>query len=243
MTPSVSTPIDRVLDVVKALRESAEARIEKAAEQPSLGVSWVWRAIKDHRQFVNVLDNFADAYDNFQEERDTMATVTVDLKRYDYKDPDFSFIDAAGKKHLHAAGIRDLHLELCSARGKSVFDETPDGLATKVDHLRNLEQALLKAQKWLKAQKQPKRKRKRTSDKPRKPRPLTATETETIQIVGECKGNVAAAARRLGKDRKTVEESYRTGLGKLGKEAYRYKTRLLPRDKRGQEVISDDSRG
>ena len=89
------------------------------------------------------------------------------------------------------------------------------------------------------------RKRKRAGDKPRKPRPLTATETETIQIVGECNGNVAAAARRLGKDRKTVEESYRNGLKKLGKEAYwqskKTKARLLTRDKRGQETISTDS--
>ena len=86
--------------------------------------------------------------------------------------------------------------------------------------------------------------RKRASGKPRKPRPLTCIETETMQIVGECKGNIAAAARRLGKDRKTVEQAYRNGLSKVGKEAYwqnkRAKTRLLARDKRGQEAVSTD---
>ena len=56
---------------------------------------------------------------------------------------------------------------------------------------------------------------------------------------------MAAAARRLGKDRKTVEEAYRNGLDKLGKEAYwqnkKTKTRLLTRDRREQETVSTDS--
>ena len=75
----------------------------------------------------------------------------------------------------------------------------------------------------------------------RKPRPLTPRQVEVVQVVGECKGNVAAAARRLGRDRKTVEESYRAGMTKLGKTVYhsRDKTLLLARDRRGQETVSE----
>lgn len=91
----------------------------------------------------------------------------------------------------------------------------------------------------------PKPKRRRASDKPRKPRPPTQRQLEAIQIVGECRGNVAEAARRLGKDRKTVEEAYRTGMAKAGKEVFwqnkKTKTRLLIRDKRGQETVSTDA--
>ena len=85
-------------------------------------------------------------------------------------------------------------------------------------------------------------KRTRCPTKYRKPRPLTVRQTEVVQIVGECTGNIAKAARQLGRDRKTVEETYRAGLAKLGKTVYhsRDKTRLLPRDKRGQEAVSED---
>lgn len=85
-------------------------------------------------------------------------------------------------------------------------------------------------------------KRTRRPSKSRKSRPLTVWQTEVVQIVGECKGNIAEAARQLGKNRKTIEEAYRAGMGKLGKTIYRSKdkTRLLPRDKRGQEAVSED---
>ena len=90
------------------------------------------------------------------------------------------------------------------------------------------------------ARKKPKRARR--PSKPRKPRPLTPRQAEVIQIVGECKGSIAEAAKRLGRDRKTVEEAYRAGMAKLGKTVYRSrdKTRLLPRDKRGQEAVSQE---
>jgi hypothetical protein len=82
----------------------------------------------------------------------------------------------------------------------------------------------------------------RRASKPQKPRPLTPRQTEVVQIVGECKGNLAEAARRLGRTYKTVEESYRAGLAKLGKTAVqsRDKTRLLARDRRGQIDVSED---
>jgi DNA-binding CsgD family transcriptional regulator len=92
----------------------------------------------------------------------------------------------------------------------------------------------------------PKTAKRRRATKPRKPRPLTPRQTEVVQIVGECKGNVAAAARRLGRDRKTVAQNYTAAMAKLGKEVFRSrdKTRLLARDRRGQETVSveDDRR-
>jgi hypothetical protein len=84
--------------------------------------------------------------------------------------------------------------------------------------------------------------RKRRAGKPPKPRPLTARQTEVIQIVGNCNGNIAKAAKRLGLNRKTVDEAYRAGMGKLGKTVVtsRDKTRLLARDRRGQCDLSED---
>jgi hypothetical protein len=86
-----------------------------------------------------------------------------------------------------------------------------------------------------------KRRRRKARPAAASPKPLTAIQTQTIQVVSECEGNIAAAAHRLGKDRKTVEESYRTGMLRLGKEAYwnRHKTRLLARDRRGTEDVAD----
>ncbi len=90
-------------------------------------------------------------------------------------------------------------------------------------------------------------KQRRRGTAPRKPRPLTARQAEVVQIVGECKGVIAVAARQLGRDRKTVAEIYKAAMAKLGKSVVRSKdkTRLLPRDKRGQEAVSDadDMRG
>lgn len=64
--------------------------------------------------------------------------------------------------------------------------------------------------------------------------PLPRIQAETVQIVGEYKGNIAEAARRLGKDRKTVEQSYTAAMGKLGKSATKHRTTSLPNDWRGQ---------
>ncbi len=85
--------------------------------------------------------------------------------------------------------------------------------------------------------------RKKRGGKSRKPRPPTARQTEVIQIVGECKGNLAEAARRLGRNRKTIEETYRAGLARLGMVAVWHDTKLLPRDRRGQAAVSADDDG
>jgi predicted DNA-binding protein (UPF0251 family) len=50
-----------------------------------------------------------------------------------------------------------------------------------------------------------------------KDRPLTPRQAEVMQIVAECKGNLAEAATRLDIDRKSLKESYDAGMGKLAK--------------------------
>jgi DNA-binding NarL/FixJ family response regulator len=69
---------------------------------------------------------------------------------------------------------------------------------------------------------------------------LTARQVEAAHVVGECKGNLAEAARRMGLDRKTVSQHYRAALRKLGKTALPTpKTGRLLRDRRGQESMAD----
>lgn len=81
----------------------------------------------------------------------------------------------------------------------------------------------------------------------RSPRPLTAKQTEVVQIVGECKGNIADAARRLDLNRKTVAEQYEAAIGKLGEAGNPIKLAMrrinhpsrLPFDRRGQSDVAD----
>jgi predicted DNA-binding protein (UPF0251 family) len=47
-------------------------------------------------------------------------------------------------------------------------------------------------------------------------RTITQKEAEAVMVVGECNGNKSEAARRLGKDRSTVQELYKSGLKKAG---------------------------
>jgi DNA-binding NarL/FixJ family response regulator len=47
---------------------------------------------------------------------------------------------------------------------------------------------------------------------------LTPKQVEVVQIVGECKGNIAEAARKLGRDPKTIAECFKAATKKLGKE-------------------------
>jgi len=84
--------------------------------------------------------------------------------------------------------------------------------------------------------------RKRRGVRTRKPRPLTARQVEVIETVAQAKGNIAEAARRLGRNRKTIEEIHKAGWEKVGKVAYhsKDKTRLLVRDRRGQENVCEE---
>ena len=82
------------------------------------------------------------------------------------------------------------------------------------------------------------RKRRRQSATPTAP--LTPAQTEALQMVGEHKGNVAAAAKATGKSRTAMEKLYKKGLAKLGKrDAEKVKTRALPTDARGQQDVRD----
>jgi predicted DNA-binding protein (UPF0251 family) len=79
------------------------------------------------------------------------------------------------------------------------------------------------------------RPRKRRRKAPKQPVPLTPRQAEAVHLVGEHKGNMAAAARAAGVSRPAIEKLYRKAMGKLGKKAVeKIKTQALPIDKRGQ---------
>lgn len=86
-----------------------------------------------------------------------------------------------------------------------------------------------------------KRRRKRQS----KPNPPTDKEVEALYTVGECKGNIAEAARRLGKHRKTVQEQSQAALRKTGVRAsmMKPKTESISSDRRGQADIAGNDDG
>lgn len=87
------------------------------------------------------------------------------------------------------------------------------------------------------------KKRRRRSDK--RQRPLTVKQTEAVQIVGECGGNIASAAQRMGLDRKTVKQHYDAAMAKLGRRVIKHNTTPIQHDNRGQASITtdDDRRG
>jgi hypothetical protein len=59
-----------------------------------------------------------------------------------------------------------------------------------------------------------------------------------MQLVGEHKGNIAAAARAAGKSRAAMAKLYNKANRKLGKKAVKHFTRRLPTDYRGQVRIT-----
>jgi predicted DNA-binding protein (UPF0251 family) len=84
----------------------------------------------------------------------------------------------------------------------------------------------------------PKRRRRVST---RKETRLTPQQTEALYLVGEHKGNIAAAARAAGISRTAMAKRYRKALvkapeAKMGK----IKTRGLPHDKRGQVDVADE---
>ncbi len=78
--------------------------------------------------------------------------------------------------------------------------------------------------------------RKRKSSVERK---LTGKQLEASQIVAECKGDIAEAARRLGKDAKTVRQHYNAAMKKMGRIAVKHATQKLPLDRRGAANLSE----
>ncbi len=82
-----------------------------------------------------------------------------------------------------------------------------------------------------------KRKRKSLQTKP-----LTEKQAEAVHIVAECKGDISAAATRLGRDRATVKQHYDAAMRKMGKTVVKRATRPLSKDRRGQEAVTEDRR-
>ena len=72
-----------------------------------------------------------------------------------------------------------------------------------------------------------------------KARGLTEKQAEAVHIVGECKGNIAEAARRLGRDAKTVRQHFKAAMKKLGTTVVKHTTKQLQSDRRGQANIAD----
>ena len=90
------------------------------------------------------------------------------------------------------------------------------------------------------------RTRKRRSPYEKKIRPLTEKQAEAVHIVGECKGSISEASRRIGIDPKSLRDRYNSAMKKLGQAGVRKpKTIALPHDQRGQVHASkpDDRRG
>lgn len=86
--------------------------------------------------------------------------------------------------------------------------------------------------------------KRRTERKPRrkvstrKDTPLTSRQLEALQLVGEHKGNKAAAARAAGVSPTAMKKLYRKALAKAPQAAMpKPKFRNLPHDKRGQVNI------
>jgi hypothetical protein len=83
--------------------------------------------------------------------------------------------------------------------------------------------------------------RKRRRCPPRNPTRLTAEQTEAVQLVGEHKGNITAAARAAGKSRQAMKKLYDKAMKKLGAAGVKNpRTKALPTDRRGQIDVSDD---
>jgi hypothetical protein len=85
----------------------------------------------------------------------------------------------------------------------------------------------------------PKRSRRRRTGE-MKITPLTEKQVEAVQLIGEHKGNIAAAARSAGKSPAAMKKLYDKANRKLGKKAIeKIKTQRLPKDQRGQAMVAD----
>ena len=66
-------------------------------------------------------------------------------------------------------------------------------------------------------------------------------QLEAVQLFGDCEGNIAETGRRIGVDRKTVEQHITAAFEKMGKSVPNIaRTKRLQKDNRGQEHLSDD---
>jgi hypothetical protein len=67
---------------------------------------------------------------------------------------------------------------------------------------------------------------------------LTPTQIEAVQLVGEHKGNCAAAAKAAGKSPQAMRKLYLKAMKKLGQKPVKHTTQGLPTDRRGQATIA-----
>jgi hypothetical protein len=71
---------------------------------------------------------------------------------------------------------------------------------------------------------------------------LTPPQTDALTTVMECQGNIAKAARQLGKSYKTVQQHYRAALKKAGLSRLPkvgHKTQALPTGRDGEALVID----
>jgi hypothetical protein len=133
------------------------------------------------------------------------------------------------------------------AANKKAVDEAELQVYKAAEQFANLKAALQSADCAT-----PPSKAARTSGRARtkpKPRPrvsisLTPKQRKALEVVGECKGNISEAARRLDRDRKTVKQHYEAGMRKLGQSGdIDTKTVSIKSDRRGQlDVTREDDR-
>jgi hypothetical protein len=97
-------------------------------------------------------------------------------------------------------------------------------------------EAIPRTAEEIQSRKDKQRKRRRQTQK--KERPLTAAQAQAMHIVGEHKGNIAAAAKAVGISRQAMDKRYKGAIKKLGRSATpKPKTQALPTDHRGQVNI------
>jgi hypothetical protein len=90
-----------------------------------------------------------------------------------------------------------------------------------------------------------KHKKSRSTQRRRKasttPKPLTARQAEAVEASGDFDGDIPKAARRCGISPKAMRNRLELAWKKIGQRpilnAMKAKTRRLPTDKRGQEVV------
>jgi predicted DNA-binding protein (UPF0251 family) len=89
-----------------------------------------------------------------------------------------------------------------------------------------------------KATKPAKKKRRRHANQ--KPTPVTPKQLDAMQLYGEHKGNIAAAAKAAGVSRAAMMKLIQKAQKKLGKQAVeKVKTTPLPEDHRGQVAVEN----
>lgn len=90
----------------------------------------------------------------------------------------------------------------------------------------------------------PKKRKARKRPPAQADRPLTLIETRTLEVVGRHGGNIAAAAREMHREPKTVRENYTRAMEKMNRLTKGTSRSVsaggLPTDRRGQTQLSDD---